>query len=346
MKQKAEDLISRCFSKGPMALVIAVLILLALLMGIVNMKKTVSVVIDGKEKKIVTYRSQLDNILKKNDICIGKKDKISKKLDTKVKDGDKIYIKKAIDIKVKVDGKILNIKTAENNIGDMLKAEGIKIDKDDKVNPSNTEKINEDLLVSIARVEYKVLKEAKPVEFSTVMKKDDTLEKNKRKVIQNGAKGQKVIATKVTYQDGKEVSRKVVSESVTKKPVSQIVAIGTLGVIRPSRGGSYNYKRSLKVKATAYTSSLACTGKYPGSPGFGITATGTKAKRNSRGYSTIAVDPRVIPLGTKVYVEGYGLAIAEDVGGAIKGSKIDVYLNSESQARNWGVKWVNIYVLK
>ena len=91
------------------------------------------------------------------------------------------------------------------------------------------------------------------------------------------------------------------------------------------------YTDSLRMRATAYTADYASTGKGPGDSGFGITASGTVAKRNKGSYSSVAVDPRVIPLGTKLYVEGYGYAIAEDTGGAIKGNSIDLFFNSSSE---------------
>lgn len=95
---------------------------------------------------------------------------------------------------------------------------------------------------------------------------------------------------------------------------------------------STSYSRVLSMEATAYS-------------GDGYTASGTKTMRNSSGYSTIAVDPRVIPLGTRVYVEGYGYAVAEDTGGAIKGNIIDIFVNSESEARSWGRRQVNVYII-
>ncbi|MEG0830312.1 MAG: 3D domain-containing protein [Anaerovoracaceae bacterium] len=87
------------------------------------------------------------------------------------------------------------------------------------------------------------------------------------------------------------------------------------------------YKKKFTVKAYAYT-------------GGGITASGLRAK-----VGRIAVDPRVIPLGKKVYVSGYGYAVAADTGGNIKGRTIDVYKNSERQCRNWGVRYKTIYIL-
>lgn len=83
-----------------------------------------------------------------------------------------------------------------------------------------------------------------------------------------------------------------------------------------------------------------------GGVGKTYTATGRKAVRDPSGYSTIAVDPKIIPYGTKMYIEGYGYALAADTGGAIVGNKIDVYFDTKNEALNWGVKHVNVYILK
>lgn len=98
----------------------------------------------------------------------------------------------------------------------------------------------------------------------------------------------------------------------------------------------------LSFNLTAYTSGPESTGKFPGHPEFGITSTGTHATEGR----TIAVDPRVIPYGTKVYIEGVGIRTAEDTGGAIKGNRIDVYMDDLGQARTFGVKRdVRVYIL-
>ncbi|MBM7693416.1 3D (Asp-Asp-Asp) domain-containing protein/LysM repeat protein [Peribacillus deserti] len=93
----------------------------------------------------------------------------------------------------------------------------------------------------------------------------------------------------------------------------------------------------LTVNATAYTAD--CEGCS------GITATGVNIKENPNA-KVIAVDPSVIPLGSKVYVEGYGYATAEDTGGAIKGNRIDVFIPNEQNALNWGTKTVKVTVIK
>ena len=105
-----------------------------------------------------------------------------------------------------------------------------------------------------------------------------------------------------------------------------------------SRGGDAgSYKNILNVRATAYDPSNS-TSQY--------TASGKPVEWNPSGYSTIAVDPSVIPLGTRVYVEGYGLAYAADTGGAIKGNTIDVFFNTPNESRSWGVRYVKVYILK
>lgn len=110
------------------------------------------------------------------------------------------------------------------------------------------------------------------------------------------------------------------------KPIvdnSADIATGTIG----------NVVKTLTMESTAYY-------------GHGTTALGLKPVRNPNGLSTIAVDPNVIPLGTKVYVSGYGLAIAADTGGAIKGNIIDVFLNSYEECYSWGRRQVTVQILE
>ncbi len=105
----------------------------------------------------------------------------------------------------------------------------------------------------------------------------------------------------------------------------------------PSRANAANIVQEFTVSASAYTAS--CRGCS------GITRTGLNLKKNP-GLKVIAVDPRVIKLGTKVYVEGYGYAVAGDIGSAIKGKKIDVFIPTKSAALRWGRKNVKIKILK
>lgn len=101
------------------------------------------------------------------------------------------------------------------------------------------------------------------------------------------------------------------------------------------------------MEATAYDLSYQSTGKRPGDKPYGITASGMKA-----GPGVVAVDPKVIPLGTKLYIESmdstkdYGYAVAGDTGGAIKGNRIDLFFFSSSDVRRFGRRNVRVKVLK
>jgi 3D (Asp-Asp-Asp) domain-containing protein len=107
---------------------------------------------------------------------------------------------------------------------------------------------------------------------------------------------------------------------------------------RPAFEGS---TQEFVVKATAYTSGPESTGKRPGHPQYGLTATGSRATEGR----TIAVDPRVIPLGSLVHIEELDQdRIAEDTGGAIRGERIDLYMKDVPDALNWGVRDVRIHV--
>lgn len=341
---------------------IILLFIISLSLTIYNMRKTLIVNIDGNETEIVTYNSTVQEALARNQIRLGSKDKLYPSMDSRVKDGDKIYIKKAVNVNVLVDGKELNIATTEDSVEKMLEVEGIKLSGMDKITPGIGESIKDGLKVEITRVEQKMVTEKKPIEFSTVVKKESKLEKGKTKMKQEGIPGEREISIKVIFENGKEVARQIISDITIKKPVNRVLLQGTMNVVKISRGGkvvskapsaspdktvsSFAYSKKIRMRATAYEPGTSGSKKRPGQPNTEYTARGTIARRNPNGYSTIAVDPRVIPLGTKVYVEGYGLAIAEDTGGAIKGNKIDVFFYTYNEMRRWGVKYVDVYILK
>ncbi|OHX31224.1 enterotoxin [Bacillus mycoides] len=108
-----------------------------------------------------------------------------------------------------------------------------------------------------------------------------------------------------------------------------------------SKNNSQSAKRELTVVATAYTADPSENGTYGGRV---LTAMGHDLTSNPN-MRIIAVDPKVIPLGSKVWVEGYGEAIAGDTGSAIKGNRIDVLMGSKSKAMNWGRQTVKVKVL-
>lgn len=185
---------------------------------------------------------------------------------------------------------------------------------------------------------YKLLKwkqkrlQREAINFDTIVENNEDLDRSVEKVKSEGVNGEKEITYKVVYKDGVEYSRDIKSTKTISEPKNKVIEKGT-GTIYASRSGeSIKYKKKLSCEATAYT-------------GDKNTATGRRPVRNPNGLSVIAVDPSVIPLGSKVYVDGYGYAIAADTGGAIKGNIIDLFLNSESECRRWGRRPVNLLII-
>lgn len=318
---------------SPKVKIAAGLVVVAILLAtIFSMRKTLIVNVDGKERSITTYKGNVKAALADNKITIGPKDKVTPALNTKLSRNTKVNINRAVNVSVSVDGQTTYVMSAEKTVKDLLKAEGVVVGDKDRVEPGNDTSVTKDMNVKVTRVDSKVVKENTKLDYTTVIKTDDDLDKSVSKTITEGQYGNKETTYLVTLEDGKEVKRTKVSQKVTKEPVNKVIKKGTAQTVALSRGGSTKYKKKMNMIATAYSD-------------HGITASGNGTVRNPDGLSTIAVDPNVIPLGTKVYIPGYGMAVAHDTGGAIKNNKIDLFMNSASEARNWGVQSVELYII-
>ena len=122
------------------------------------------------------------------------------------------------------------------------------------------------------------------------------------------------------------------NKNIEEKKVDDALSITNSDNIKIESNPTNNYKEVYTMMSTAYA-------------GDTITYMGTTPVRDPDGISTIAVDPSIITLGSKVYIPGYGLAIASDTGGLIKGNRIDLFLNSEDECINWGVQTVSLYLI-
>ncbi len=292
-------------------------------------------IIDEEEvRSLLTPVNTVEEALIEARILVRPDDKVSPSMDTPLKEGMTIEIIRAVPCEIHVDGDVIELKTTKETVEEVLAKAEVKLEEKDKMNHGLEDSITEDITIEITRVEKEVLKETEEIDFKTLRRNDENLEKGKTRVEKEGQKGLKEYEIEITYEDGEEVTRKVLSEEITQEPVNRVVRVGTKAP-KPapvvSRGGS-EATRTLRVEATAYTSQ---------DPGVGtITATGERLR-----HGIIAVDPRVIPLGTKLYVPGYGYGIAADTGGAIKGNKIDLAYESRTEALRFGrrMKTIRIY---
>ena len=345
MIERLKGFIKESLSNGPKAKIICSLatllvVVVATTVIITNMRKTLTLSIDGKEETIVTYKGTVQDVLQERGINVGPKDKLQPSLETKVSENDVIKLKKPVKVKIIANGKNFNVQTAENTVEDMLKAEkdtlnsnGICFEKGiDEVNPGLDTNIEENLNIQIVKVEKKEITERETIKFDTIVENDANLDVSVKKVKSEGINGEKEITYNVVYKDGVEVSREVKSTKTISEPQNEVIVKGTSHVYASRGGENIIYKKKVSSISTAYT-------------GGGLTATGRVPVRSIGGLSTIAVDPSVIPLGSKVYVDGYGYAIASDTGRAIKGNAVDLYLNSKSECKKWGRRQVDVLVI-
>ncbi|MFJ8515736.1 ubiquitin-like domain-containing protein [Lysinibacillus xylanilyticus] len=303
--------------------------------------KEVTISVDGNQSKVWTTETQVKDILKEANIEVSEHDSLAQGLDTEVGADNKIDIQKAFQVSL-VDGvNKRQVWSTSTTVANFLKQQGIQLNEFDRVENNLKDVITPQSKITVVRVEKVIDVVEESLDFAIEKKQDASLQQGKQKVVTAGQKGLVTKTYEVVKENGQVVAKNLQSKNVVKESKKQVVAVGTKTVVASaatvSRGSSEPASgKEFYVTATAYTPN--CTGCS------GISATGINLKSNS-GLKVIAVDPSVIKLGSKVWVEGYGTAIAGDTGGAIKGNRIDILVQSESQASNWGVRKVRIKVL-
>ncbi|UHA75346.1 3D domain-containing protein [Paenibacillus sp. 481] len=312
-------------------------------------KKELSVYVDGRERLIETRQETLRAVLDEHAIAVSKHDDVSIPVNAEIKDGQQVHIQRAVPVKVTFEGQTRTQYTTKKNVAEALSSFNIPLSKSDKVFPGKNTKVSSDMNIRIVRVKKDVVERKVKVPYQTVKKEDPTLLKGKTKTVQQGKAGEVVHKVERTFEDGKLVYAQLVNKEVKAKQVNQVVAYGTkkepevmtLSASSPDISNAekgdidFKYKKMLtNVQLTAYT-------EKKGSPGA-KTASGTKVTEGR----TIAVDPKVIPLGWWVYIEGIGFRRAEDTGGAVKGKIVDVYFDSSKTVKRFGRKrGFTIYVI-
>lgn len=233
-----------------------------------------------------------------------------------------------------------SVSTNSLNIRGLLSELGISLGEYDKISHPLNSILKNGMNIYIKRVEKKEISAVEAMPYEKIYVASD---KKPNSVIEKGENGEKQVVYEVTYTNGKETDRKVLSSVVTKKSVPCVLSCGEKQSFREikknkkvkssqtSRAMSFAHRKVMNMRATAYAAEDFKHSR---------TATGTRAVRG-----VVAVDPRVIPLGTKLYIEGYGYAVAADTGSAIKGNIIDLCMTTRKECKKWGRKKVKVYIL-
>lgn len=306
--------------------------------------KRVYLTIDGEKEEYLTTAKTVGEFFKEKELSFSKHDDISHNLIEILEHDLNIEVKTAIPIIVNDGGKEEEIWTTSETVEQFLEdhKDDLTYEEADeiKVKPDLEEEITEDTEITIVHIEKQTKKVKESIPFQEEKRNDSSLYKGETRTISAGEEGIIEKVYEITLENGKEIDKKVIEENVLKESKNKVVAVGTKEKPKSSSsssGSSSGNGKVLTMVATAYGPN--CKGCS------GYSATGMNLKKNPT-PKVVAVDPSVIPLGTRVWVEGYGEAIAADTGGAIKGNRIDVLVPSEAYARsNWGKRTVKVKIL-
>lgn len=265
--------------------------------------------------------------------------------DSKITGDTEINIYKTKTVSVTADGKTKDVKLALVNVYDALNYSGYEVDDDDILSTSHSEDVENINAVTINRVTYKTESAKEKIAYDTVKKNSDKVDLGETKVKTKGKDGEKIVTREVKYIDGKKSSDKVVAEKRIKEPVDKVVLVGTKGAATSGGAGTFTDSNGATV---AYSQMLTGSGTAYTAPAGAGTATGVPAY-----HGGVAVNPNIIPYGSKLYIVStdgsfvYGYATAVDTGGALMdGSAIvDCFYNTYDECVNFGRRDVNVYVI-
>lgn len=340
--------------------------------------KSISIIDANKHYDVVTKAETVEEAIALTGISLGENDIVSTELDSPTKDGDKIYLNRSKLIRLETSGNVFEFYTNENTVGEALLADGFTVGKYDEVVPDVNTATKDGMTVSVKRV-YITLSEVTeeiPCETITIDNPDEYI--GQEKVISEGANGYTTRTYKLVDKEGAGTTAILIGET-SVLPVSRIVETGTklitpesMTVIKgetpdgvpysamPAMAqknsrtvvygnnaitpyGTFTFSKIVECGATAYEGSSASNGKWAGQ-----TATGRAPV-----FGVVAVDPNVIPLNSKLYIESadggqswiYGFCVAGDTGGAIKGNRVDLCYSTLEQCYQFGRRKCRVFVL-
>lgn len=265
-----------------------------------------------------------------------------------------IYVQRVQMVTIDNGGQILKIGTYGETVAELLNRLNVKLGGDDQISAELDEQTFDGMSIIIDRVTYATETYSRTLPYETEYVADPELPEGEEQVITAGSDGEELCTAMVTYENGVEVHRNVTRSRTRVEPVNEVIAVGTAmaekavsgeltignGVIITAEGDMLTYTECINVLATAYN--CEATG------GYGITATGTRAR-----VGAIAVDPTVIPYGTRMFIVSsdgeyiYGVATAEDCGHPdfICGYRIDLFFDTEYECVQFGARDCQVYIL-
>ncbi|MHB1551261.1 MAG: 3D domain-containing protein [Vulcanimicrobiaceae bacterium] len=246
----------------------------------------------------------------------------------------------AVPVTIVTATKSIRVTSSAPDVGALLEEEGIRLGRYDQVRPSLANRVVANGIVRVVRITKWIAVRRRTIAPPVIRRIDFALPPGKTKILARGVSGERQVEIRYSERDFEKIHARVVAQRVIRQPKARIVdeGVGEYAALeyfakRGMQKMSYVAGSAMRMVATAYTAHCyGCSG---------ITASGYPA-----GHGIVAVDPRVIPLGTRLYIPGYGPAIAGDTGGAILGNRIDLGFNSLHDAVEFGRRVITVYRLK
>ncbi len=284
--------------------------------------------VDGQPMVYRSLSRTVGSVLAAAGVKLGPRDAVQPDLGTMVSRGMVISVNRAVKLRVNVDGKSMLIWSPRFPVQEVLQEAQVSLGPMDQVSPSLNQMVAAGTVIKVSRVVQRLVKENYEVPVPVQRMNDPQMEMGQSRLVRDGTPGEGQRMLMVTYVNGNPIQQLLIKDTVLHPPLSRMIAFGT--VTSASRGGrTFQFHNTMEALATAYSSNLC---RY--------TCTGQLAR-----FGVAAVDPSVIPLGTRLYVDGYGYATAEDIGSAIRGNRIDLFFESVRDCVRWGRRYTKVYEL-
>jgi 3D (Asp-Asp-Asp) domain-containing protein len=303
--------------------------------------KTITLVRNGQAEPVRTRAATVNELFAEQNIDRSPDDALDVDPSSALSDGEVIAYRAAVPVTVIVDGVSHTLRTSADTVGEVLGQEGVAFDAHDRLTPDAPVSIVSDDTIRLDHVSSWVEHVRKAVPEPTEHMISFRLAVGRVKIVQKGSPGEREISYRVTRQSNRTQSprRVMLAARIVRQPRPRMIAtgIGDYSAIAAFAERGFNgtirlAQAAMSMVATAYTANCyGCSG---------MTATGQHA-----GHGIVAVDPRIIPLGSHLYIPGYGHAIAGDTGGAIHGNRVDLGFNNDADAMQFGRRSVVVYVL-
>lgn len=296
----------------------------------------VTVIENGREIETTTSRSTVAQALREAGIIIGPGDRVTPAVDALIESDARIEVRHAMAVTLALPDDDLVVYSFAETVGDVLTEAGVVLPEGAFVDPPAETPLSAGLAVRVIQLSASNEIEREFIESRSVYRSDPNLGPGQTRT-EPGHDGALVRRYEVSYVNGEEAGRELIEEYYDPEPADTVIYYPVQtgrDVSAPAEG---EVARVINVYATYYTPASA--GRSASDPAYGRTATGVLVT-----YGIVAVDPTVIPLGTRMFIPGYGYAVAADTGGGVKGYLIDLGY-PDGVAVDWRSRWLDIYIL-